>query len=197
MDAKGMETVYVPLWQRAVKQLPHKKVLLADALGAHFKKQVLCMFHAANTWVCRIPEGTTCFLQYLDVYFFAAWKDSLHNILDDVTEILEEASTKRVSASEKRVLVTKAVADAWEATLQKIDAKRAEAFGKLGYTWGHGEVVSLRSLPEYKFDPDEHVTDVCVTGADGAGAAPSAAVAHASSSVSNVKKQTTITAFFK
>ena len=72
MDAKIMETVYVPLRQRAVKQLPHKKVLLADALGAHFKKQVLCMFPAANTWVCRIPEGATCFLQYLDFYFFAA-----------------------------------------------------------------------------------------------------------------------------
>ena len=64
-------------------------------------------------------------------------------------------------------------------------------------TWGHGEVVSLRSLPDYKFDPDEAFADVCVTGADGAAAAPSAAVAHASSSVSNVKRQTTITAFFK
>ena len=72
-----------------------------------------------------------------------------------------------------------------------------KAFGQLGYTWGHGEVVSLRSLPDYKFDPDEAFADVCVTGADGAGAAPSAAVAHASSSVSNVKRQTTITAFFK
>ena len=46
-------------------------------------------------------------------------------------------------------------------------------------------------------DPDEAFVDVCVTGADGAGAAPSAAVAHACSSVSNVKKQTTITAFFE
>ena len=97
----------------------------------------------------------------------------------------------------KRVLVTKAVADAWEATLQKTNAKRAQVFGKLGYVWGHGEVESLRSLPEYKFDLDEDVIDVCVTGADGAGAAPSTAVAHASGSVSNVKKQTTITAFFK
>ena len=56
MDVKGMETVYVPLWKRAVKQHPHKKVLLADALGAHFEKEVLSMFHAANTWVCRIPD---------------------------------------------------------------------------------------------------------------------------------------------
>ena len=62
------------------KTAPHKKVLLADALGALFKKQVLSMFHAANTWVCRIPERTTSFLQYLDVYFFAIWKDTLYNI---------------------------------------------------------------------------------------------------------------------
>ena len=41
---------------------------------------------------------------------------------------------------------------------------------------------------------NQHVVDVCVAGADGAGAAPSAAVAHASTSVSNAKKQTTITA---
>ena len=53
------------------------------------------------------------------------------------------------------------------------------------------------NAPDYKFDPDEAFADVCVTGADGAGAAPSATVAHASSSVSNVKRQTTITAFFK
>ena len=197
MDGKGMETVYVPLWEHAVKEHPHKKVLLADALGAHFKKEVLSMFHAANTWVCRIPEGTTSFLQYLDVYFFATLKDTLYNILDDVAEILEEGNTKRVSASEKRVLVTKAVADAWDATILKTATTRPQAFGQLGYTWGHGEVVSLRSLPDYKFDPDEAFADVCVTGADGAGAAPSAAVAHASSSVSNVKRQTTTTAFFK
>ena len=121
---------------------------------------------------------------------------NLHNILDDVAEILEEGNTK-LSASEKRVLVTKAVADAWDATILKIGTTRPQAFGQLGYTSGHGEVVSLRPLPDYKFDPDEAFADVCVTGADGAGAAPSAAVAHASSSVSNVKRQTTITAFFK
>ena len=89
-----------------------------------------------------------------------------------------------------------AVADAWEATLQKIDANRPQVFGKLGYSWGHGEVVGLRSLLEHKFDPDEHVVDVCVTCANGAGAALSATVAHTSTCASNVKKQTTITAFF-
>ena len=52
-------------------------------------------------------------------------------------------------------------------------------------------------LLHYKFDPNEHVGDVCVTGVDGATTAPSAAVAHASTSVSTVKKQTTITSFFK
>ena len=101
-----------------------------------------------------------------------------------------------MSASEKRVLVTKAVVDAWEATLQKTAASPAEAFGKLGYTWGHGEVVYLSSLPDYKFDPDEHFQDICVTGADGAGAS-SAAVALASASVGNVKKQTTIDSLSK
>ena len=68
-------------------------------------------------------------------------------------------------------------------------ATRPEAFGKLGYTWGQGEVVSLCSLPDYKCDPEEHFDDVCVTGADGANRASSAAVAHASGSVSNAKKQ--------
>ena len=197
MDTNGMETVYVPLWQNSVKHHAHKKVLLADALGAHFKKQVLKMFHAANTWVCRIPAGTTSFLQYLDVYFFSIWKNMLYDILDDVAEVLEEAGSKRVSASEKRVLLTKAVADAWQATVRKTAATRPEAFGKLGYTWGEGQVVCLRSLPDYKFDPEEHFEDVCVTGADGDNAASSAAVAHASASVSNTKRQLRLTSFFK
>ena len=39
--------------------------------------------------------------------------------------------------------------------------------------------------------------DVRVAGADGAGAASSAAVAHASTSVSNVKQPMAINAFFK
>ena len=197
MDTKGMETMYVPLWERGVKQHPHKKVLLAEALGAHFKKQVLSMFHSASTWVCRIPAGTTSFLQYPGVYFFALWKDTLYNILDDVAEILEEANTKHVLALEKQVLVTEAVADAWEATILKTAANRPQAFGKLGYTRGHGEVVSLSSPPDYKFDPNEAFVDVCATGGDGVGAAPSAVVAHACSSVSNAKKRTTITAFLK
>ena len=175
----------------------HKKVLVADALGAHFKKQVLSMFHGANSWVCRMSVGTTSFLQDLDVYFFAIWKDTLYNILDDVAEILEEAGSKRVSASEKRVLITKAVADALQVTLEKTTATRPGAFGKLGYIWGQGEVVSLRSLPDYKFDPEEHFDDGCVTGADGANAACSAVVAHASASVSNTKKELKLTAFFK
>ena len=33
---------------------------------------------------------------------------------------------------------------------EKTAATCPEAFGKLGYTWGQGEVVSLRSLPDYK-----------------------------------------------
>ena len=53
------------------------------------------------------------------------------------------------------------------------------------------------SLPDYKFDPEEHFDDVCVTGGDGANAACSAAVAHTSASVSNTKKQLRWTPFFK
>ena len=75
-------------------------------------------------------------------------------------------------------------------------ANRPETFGKLGDTWGHGEVVGLRSLPNYTFGPDENFVDVRVRGADGAGAASSAAVAHASTSASNVKKRPTITLLF-
>ena len=117
--------------------------------------------------------------------------------LDDVAEVLEEAGSKRVSASEKLVLLTKAVADAWQATVQKIAATCPEAFGKLGYTWGEGQVVCLRSLPDYKFDLEEHFEHVCVTGADGDNAASSAAVALASASVSNTKRQLKLTSFFK
>ena len=63
--------------------------------------------------------------------------------------------------------------------------------------WGHGEVVSLRSLPNYKFDPDEHFENVCVTGADGANAASSsAAVAHPSAGVSHGRKQTKLPCLF-
>ena len=63
---------------------------------------------------------------------FSIWKDMLYNILDDVAEVLEEAGSRGVSASEKRVLITKAVAEAWQATVQKTAATRPEAFGKLG-----------------------------------------------------------------
>ena len=45
--------------------------------------------------------------------------------------------------------VTKAVADAWDATILKAATARPQAFGQLGYTWGHGEVLSLRSLLDY------------------------------------------------
>ena len=53
----------------------------------------------------------------------------------------------------------KVVADAWEATLRKTHANCVEMFGKLGYTWGHNDIISLRPLPEHKFAPCEHVID--------------------------------------
>ena len=42
MDVKGMETVYVPLWQRAAKQQPHKKVLLADVVHTSRNRFYVC-----------------------------------------------------------------------------------------------------------------------------------------------------------
>ena len=45
------------------------------------------------------------------------------------------------------------------AKVLKTAANCPQAFGRLGYNWGHGEVVSLRSLPNYKYA----FVDVCVS----------------------------------
>ena len=66
------------------------------------------------------------------------------------------------------MLLTKAVAHAWQVTLEKIATTRPEAVGKLGYIWGQGEVDSLRSIPNYTFHLEEHFDDISVTSADGA-----------------------------
>ena len=57
-------------------------------------------------------------------YFFAVWKDTVYNIPDHGAEILKDAGNQRLSASENRVLVIKAVVDDRMATVQKIAAKR-------------------------------------------------------------------------
>ena len=65
------------------------------------------------------------------------------------------------------MLITKAVDDIWHDTVDTICATFfPEAFGKLGHTWRHGEVTSLRPAPNHTLDMGEHFDDVYVTRVD-------------------------------
>ena len=63
----------------------------------------------------------------------------------------------------------------------------------MGFPPGHCMCLPCINLPVVPV----HVFSMCYTGADGANAPSSAAVAHGCAGVSNVRKQMKLTAFFK
>ena len=65
---------------------------------------------------------------------------------------LEQKDVPKLSASEKRIMMTHAVSAAWRKINANLDSEKL--FRKLGYIWSKGgKDIRLDVLPAYKFDP--------------------------------------------
>lgn len=96
----------------------------------------------------HFSQGMTLAIQFLDLYFFAYFKHlySLH--IDDVVSQLQ---VPKLSACEKRIIMTKAVAHAWKKVQDVVHFE--DLFRKLGYIHPRKGPIKLDVLPDYHFDP--------------------------------------------
>ncbi|GMH34816.1 hypothetical protein BSKO_02677 [Bryopsis sp. KO-2023] len=138
-----MVNEYIPLFKRSMSD-EHAKLLVLDTATSHCTKEVKEKFMEARTVPVFVPGGCTSHVQYLDVFFFGMMKKAYGDLSDEYPSTNE----RKLTTSERRVLCTKWVGQAWEETIAKVDFECG--FRKLGYVWdGMSTSVSLKYLPGY------------------------------------------------
>ena len=124
-------------------------MLISDNCTSHKGGEVQEILARGKTVNVLIPPGCTSFVQWLDTSFFALFK-SLYR--KRYNEFLLTDESQKVSASRRRVLMTKWVADSFAEALTKLSPN--EGFRQLGYFWENDDSYApkIRDL-DYSFDP--------------------------------------------
>ena len=125
--------------------------MISDHCTSHkLPAEVTRELTAANTVAVFVPAGCTLFVQWLDTSFFAAFKANYRKHFNEFQLTME---SQKVSASRKRVLMTKWVADSLEETIKQMDI--LSGFKRLGYVYESDETYDpqIRDF-DYHFNPD-------------------------------------------
>ena len=90
-------------------------MLVADVYKAQKTDAVLSLLRGCNTEVVFVPPGATSLVQPMDVVFNAPFKAAVDKLATDhLNENFEAYVRGAVNAVQRRVLLTKWVAQAWE-----------------------------------------------------------------------------------
>ena len=126
------------------------RLLVGDTCKSHstaIAKEKVCR----RTSFGRVGESCTSLTQYLNVDHMHVFKHHYANIF--CTEVGPKLKGRKISARERRILVTRIVARAHELALDSTRRHRAASFRKLGYLPCRPDEISLRALPSYKYSP--------------------------------------------
>lgn len=119
-----------------------------DSCNSHLTDEVKNALYSSGVALAVIPRGMTLALQFLDLYFFAFFKRLYAEEIDKVLE----TKTEKLSASDKRIIMTDCVAAAWKTASDRLPIQRL--FRELGYIWSReGADLKIPVLPKYRFDP--------------------------------------------
>lgn len=121
-----------------------------DSCKSHFTKVAKAKV-SPKTSFARIPEGCTSAGQYLDLYHMHVFKHNYRDIF--CTEVEPKLQGRKISARERRILVTRIVARAHALTVASGASKRHAHFKQLGYLPCAPADIKLRVLPSYVFTP--------------------------------------------
>ena len=111
-----------------------------------------------------VPPGTTSLIQPVDVVFNAPFKEAIDTMANDhVQNNLEDYVHGKITASERRVLFTKWVGEAWE-TLSKKTEMVIRSFKKCGISvaidGSEDTEININGIEDYEVgESDEEVTD--------------------------------------
>lgn len=132
-DQEIMKSWVEEMWRRPISPDAQKpKLLIADVHRAQTTPVILSKLKKYKTEVVLVPPGLTNVVQPLDVAFNAEFKgviDELQN--DHMKENLDKYVNNGFTASDRRVLITKWVGEAWARRSEKKDTTQ-RAFKKCG-----------------------------------------------------------------
>lgn len=124
-------------------------LLIYDSCNSHLTSPVKDLLYTNGIALAVIPRGMTLALQFLDLYFFAYFKRLYADEIDSVLETVQG----KLSASEKRIIMTNCVAAAWKKASDQLPIERL--FRELGYIWSNeGASLKIPVLKDYKYNPE-------------------------------------------
>ena len=137
------------------------KILVADMHRAQQIHEVVDMLRQRKTTMVAIPAGCTSRIQPLDVSLNKPFKDAVRQEHERHQHAnLELYTTGKISASERRVLITKWVAKAWQKISDNKDMV-VRSFQKCGLfikLYGSEDgLANIEGLPNYRYRVDNTV----------------------------------------
>ena len=159
-DEPTMNVWVQQLWKPACSG---DMLLTLDVHRAQKTDAILESLDSCNTFPIFVPPGTTSLVQPLDVTFnkpFKAEVDKLAN--EHMQQNLESYVRGEINASERRILFTKWVGEAWE----RLSAKKEmiiRAFRKCGISvaidGSEDTEIHIEGIDDYMVEEDDEFTD--------------------------------------
>lgn len=116
-------------------ELNHESLLLMDVAGFHTTETVLEKLRSARITTSLIPSGCTGLFQPLDTAVNKPFKSYLREYTDTYIEVRSRSNpAEKWSVSDKRIMVTHVVANAWSAFTSEKDELIRKSFRDLGVT---------------------------------------------------------------
>ncbi|RPB00518.1 hypothetical protein L873DRAFT_1564006, partial [Choiromyces venosus 120613-1] len=126
----------IPALQKApgtISDNTRESLLLMDVAGFHTTPEVLQKLHSASITTSLIPSGCTGLLQPLDTAVNKPFKQYLREYTDAYT-LRKQSTIQKWSTSDKRIMVTHVVGEAWAIFQQEKKELITKAFRDVGVT---------------------------------------------------------------
>ena len=143
--------------------------MIADVHRAQQTEGVKALLKKKNTILCNVPPGCTSRVQVVDVMVNKPFKDEVRRLFENhLDSNLERYVEGKMSASERRVLMTKWVGEAWS-KVGKMKDSIIRSFKKCGLSvaldGSEDDQVNIEGIPNYQIPKAfGDGARVCVTG---------------------------------
>ena len=146
-----ISTEWANPFKNPIGQNSDGKILIADV---HRAQQTDSVKTQTQTSLVNVSPGCTTRVQVLDVLINKPFKDEVHSLFEDhLDKNLDQYVDGKINASQRRVLMTKSVGEAWSKVGEMKDFI-IRSFKKCGLSvaldGSEKDEVNIQGLPEYQ-----------------------------------------------